>query len=310
MNAVAGVGTFRFPVGNTGTQVEMEYDVETQSVWAFMNSRAKPCFSLSMIADVRRQDGLLERTQGMIETAGERRPVRYYVGGSRTPGVYSYGGDLALFVMLARAQDREALIAYARRCIDCLWARLSRFGHRELVTIALVQGDALGGGFESVLASDVIVAEEDARFGFPEILFNLFPGMGAYSLLARRIGNVAAERMILGGDTYSARQLEEIGVVDVVAPSGQGEAAVRRWMLKNERRINGMRGVFAARNVVHPVTRGELDSIAVDWADAALRLGEAEFRVMTRFARVQERRAAGRAAVGEGQPRAVEHEVG
>ena len=51
-----------------------------------------------------------------------------------------------------------------------------------------MQGECLGGGFEAALSSDVIVAEKSARFGFPEILFNLFPGMGAYSFLERKIG--------------------------------------------------------------------------------------------------------------------------
>ena len=48
-------------------------------------------------------------------------------------------------------------------------------------TISLVQGDALGGGFEAALCGDIIIAEKQARFGFPEVLFNLFPGMGAYN---------------------------------------------------------------------------------------------------------------------------------
>jgi DSF synthase len=50
---------------------------------------------------------------------------------------------------------------------------------RDVTTIALVQGDALGGGFETALSSNVLIAERSAKLGFPEILFNLFPGMGA-----------------------------------------------------------------------------------------------------------------------------------
>jgi len=47
-----------------------------------------------------------------------------------------------------------------------------------LTTISLAQGDALGGGFEAALSCSVIIAERRARFGFPEVMFNLFPGMG------------------------------------------------------------------------------------------------------------------------------------
>ena len=48
-----------------------------------------------------------------------------------------------------------------------------------MVTIALVQGDALGGGFECALAHDLIIAERSAKLGLPEVLVNLFPGIGA-----------------------------------------------------------------------------------------------------------------------------------
>ena len=49
--------------------------------------------------------------------------------------------------------------------------------HTPLITIALVQGDALGGGFECALSFDVLIAERSAKMGLPEVLFNLFPGM-------------------------------------------------------------------------------------------------------------------------------------
>ena len=64
--------------------------------------------------------------------------------------------------------------------------------------------------------------------GLPEILFNLFPGMGAYSLLARRIGLRAAEELILSGKVLPAAKLHEMGIVDVLAKDGEGEAAVTR----------------------------------------------------------------------------------
>ena len=64
-----------------------------------------------------------------------------------------------------------------------------------LITIALVQGEALGGGFESILSFDVVIAERDARFGLPEAMFGLFPGMGAHSFLSRRLGSAQG-----GGD--------------------------------------------------------------------------------------------------------------
>src|SRR5207253_10633183 len=136
--------------------------------------------------------------------------------------------------------DLNALAPYSRLCIDNMYARIHNYQSSAMATISLVQGDALGGGFECALSSDVIVAEESAQMGLPEILFNLFPGMGAYSLLARRIGMRAAEELILSGRVLPAQQLHEMGVVDVLAPDGQGEAAVRQWIAENAKRRNGL----------------------------------------------------------------------
>src|SRR3990170_2092582 len=142
---------------------------------------------------------------------------------------------------------------------DVQYPRSQSFFSPMLTSIALVQGDALGGGFECALASDLIVAEESAQLGFPEILFNLFPGMGAYSLLSRRIGMRAAENLILSGSILQACKLHEMGVVDVLARDGEGQAAVRGWIAANGKRRNGLQGVLRSRQHVFPITRAELD---------------------------------------------------
>ena len=126
--------------------------------------------------------------------------------------------------------------------------------------------------------------------GLPEILFNLFPGMGAYSLLARRIGMRAAEELILSGKIHSAAALHEMGVVDVVAADGQGENAVNDWIAKTGKRRNGYAAVYRARQHVHPVTREELDAITETWVDAALRLEDNDLKMMGRMVRAQMRR--------------------
>src|SRR5437667_431780 len=122
-------------------------------------------------------------------------------------------------------QDRASLLAYGHSCIDNVFGWATCFG-QPLTTIALVEGEAMGGGFESALSASVLIAEESARLGFPEILFNLFPGMGAYSLLRRKVGRRTTEEMIYSGALYTGRRLYDMGVVDVLAPDGVGEAAV------------------------------------------------------------------------------------
>lgn len=287
MNDAAGL---RAPYGRMRSQYQTEFEPATGTIWGYFNPKGTACFSLGLLKDIREHDQALANNRGAIEFEGSLQPVSYYVCGSRASRIFNLGGDLALFVMLIKSRDRDALAHYARLCIDNMHARIGNYGAQGMTTISLVQGDALGGGFECALSSDVIVAEESAQFGLPEILFNLFPGMGAYSLLARRVGRRLAEQMILSGRMLSAAELHEAGVVDVLARDGEGEQAVRQWQRRCAGRANGIAAVHRARNLMNPVTRQELDAIGEVWVDAALRLDDRNLKMMGRLVRAQMRR--------------------
>ena len=276
--------------GQRNTQFDLEFEPETGAIWAWLNATGTPCFSLGLLNDIRAHDGMLEANKGSVPYNGTLQKANYYVVGSRTPRVFNLGGDLALFILLIKSREREALAHYAKLCIDNIYPRIRNYGCPTLTTISLVQGDALGGGFETALSSDVIVAEENAQIGLPEILFNLFPGMGAYSLLARRIGMKAAEDLITSGRILPASKLHEMGVIDLLAKDGEGENAVRHWIAKNQKRRNGFQAVFQARQHVQPIEREELDRIADVWVDAALRLEDRDLKMMSRIVRSQMRR--------------------
>ena len=221
MNAVAEVRYLTIPQLN---QVETRFDPEFGVYWAFMNPKPRACFTTQLLQELHGYINSITENHGAMLHDGEMHKIRYGVLASKSPRVFNLGGDLSLFRSAIRSTDREALVEYGERCVDDLypWYRNCEV---EMTTMALVQGEALGGGFEAALSASVLVAEESARMGFPEILFNLFPGMGAYSFLARKIGRRAAERMITSGAIYSARDLYELGVVDVITPDGTGEAA-------------------------------------------------------------------------------------
>jgi DSF synthase len=275
------------------SQFEVEFDASSGTVWSWFNPPGNPCFSLALLNDIRAHDSMFEANKGYVPYQGDLHKAHYYVVGSKVPGIFNLGGDLALFMMLIKSGDREALAQYAKLCIDNIYPRIRNYHCQTLTTISLVQGDALGGGFETALASDVIIAEESAQMGLPEILFNLFPGMGAYSLLARRIGMRAAEELITGGQILPASRLHEMGLVDVLAKDGQGRAATEEWIARNHKRRNGIQAVMAARQFVHPIERYELDHITELWVDAALRLEERDLKMISRIVRSQMRRTDG-----------------
>jgi DSF synthase len=288
----------------TYAEVQYEFEPATGTVWGWMNQRGNPCFNLALLKDLRSFGSDLTANSGHVEFEGGMQKAHYYVAGSRVPRVYNLGGDLALFLLLIRSRDRDALGHYAKLCIDNIHARVQNYFCPSLTTISLVQGDALGGGFETALASDVIVAEESAMLGLPEILFNLFPGMGAYSLLARRASPRVAEELILSGKILPAAKLHEMGIIDVLAKDGEGEAAVQAWIAKNSRRRSGHQAVMQVRKQVFPVTRDELDAVADTWVDCALRLEDRDLRMMSRVVRAQMERmdAATAAATAAASP--------
>jgi DSF synthase len=251
-----------------------------------MNPRPRACFNLQLLGDLRSYLDTIVHNDGMIVHAGNRHRVQFGVLASKIPGIFNLGGDLALFRSYIEARNRDALIAYGMRCIDNLypWHRNCEL---PMTTIALVQGDALGGGFEAALSASVLIAEEHSRMGFPEILFNLFPGMGAYSFLSRKVGRRLAEEMIGNGTVYAARDLYEMGVVDVITAEGTGEAAVNAYIRRHAKSANGRRGFARAKAEIDPVTREELVRVVEIWADTALGIEERDLRMMERLVRAQ-----------------------
>lgn len=269
-------------------------DPELEAVWFRARRDAPPRMTLQLLEDVRRFARDLE---GLLREGRHR--VRFVITASDVPGIYSLGGDLALFVELIRAGDRDGLACYAERCVEAVHGLATGFG-LGVTTVALVQGAALGGGFEAALACRTIVAERQSSFGFPEPLFGLFPGMGAYTFLRPRVGPAMARRLMLDGVQRDAERLLGMGVVDLVADEGKGEAALARHLKERLRRPGPFEALerIAARH--EAVDVGELREIAALWVDTALRLGEREVRTMERLLRAQARkdgRAAGAADV-------------
>ncbi|MGP1353415.1 MAG: crotonase/enoyl-CoA hydratase family protein [Parasphingopyxis sp.] len=262
-------------------QLEVSWDDDLKALWTYMTPHGRPSFNLPMLRDFDVWQNEIARLYG-----GDNEELRYLILGSRFPGVWNFGGDLGLFSKYIRNQDRQSLVDYGRACNNILFRNM-RGLNLPMVTIGLVQGQALGGGFEALMSFNVIVAERGAKFGLPEIAFGLFPGMGAHALLARRLGFAKAEEMILSGKTYSAQEMHDLGLVHYLVEDGAGEEGVRDYIRQNSRRHAGNHAVFKASREVWPVSLEELNAIVEIWADTALKLKESDLRLMERLVRAQ-----------------------
>jgi DSF synthase len=267
------------------TQFTTRYEPETSSIWCWMQPEPRPCLNTTLIDELFQLQQQLSVTYNKQE-AGMVWPFRHLVLASKIPGIYSLGGDLELFKQCITTGDEKKLRAYAYKTIDLMIRNINNLD-LPITTVSLVQGQALGGGFETALSCDAIVAERSSRLGFPEILFNLFPGMGAYNLLARRVGPALAERIILSGETYTAGALYDMGVIDVLAEDGEGILATKEYMNSHNRSHNTIRAMKKIRQIVHPITKQTFYDIVDIWVEAAMNISGKDLAKLDRLLQLQ-----------------------
>jgi len=267
------------------SQLVVTFDKDRHIIRSSMSSNPRPCFTPTLLHELK---SYLQTVTDYFETLPENKAsdIHYMVLSSENPDVFNLGGDLDLFRAAIQNSDREKLTQYAQACIDVLYPNIVSLGY-PVTTISLVQGTALGGGFEAALSGNVLIAERSAQMGLPEVLFNMFPGMGAYSLLARRIGMIKAEEMILSGKIYLAEELYDMGIVDVLAEDGEGEQALEKYIKQHSRARNTRLALQKVRQRYNPIEYAELIDIIDIWVDTALKLGNRDLRMMDRLVRAQ-----------------------
>ena len=263
--------------------IRLEWSAELAALRLRTCVKPIQCYSLAAMAELQRVLRDIADSPGL---------VRHFIMTSDVPGVFNFGGDLSLFVLLIRARDVESLRMYGRRCVDLVWwmENASQLG---VHTTVLVQGDTLGGGLESVMPFHKVIFERSAQAGFPEVLFNLFPGMGAWNFTIRKAGFAIANEMILSGRLYTADQLYRRHLVDLVVEDGEGEAAIEAVVQSVNPRLRGTLAALEARRLAAPVTYEALMTIVDQWTETALQLTDRDLRLMERLARAQVRKAGG-----------------
>lgn len=265
----------------TYENLDVWHDTDTQAVWWSMAVEPRPCFTWGLVHDIMRFHKTLAKQF-------DPEQIRYVVFASSSKSVFSFGGDLQLFRELIERQDVKKLSQYADDCVTILHDHHRTVG-LPVTSISLIQGDALGAGFESALAADVVIAERGAKMGFPETLFNLVPGHGAFNLISRRLGTRMAKEMILGGKLYTATELHEMGLVDVLVDDGTGRSAVDTYIHRCNKLWNARHALQRIQATCQRLTREELEQSAAIWVDAAMKIRPAHLRVMDRLVRAQNR---------------------
>ena len=258
--------------------IVVSLDPDRLSYWLAFRQDGVPSFTLNMLRELNQSHRMIH--QMVLDRApGEAAPVKFFVACSDTPGIFSFGGDLAYFKRCILEKDRVALLAYAYACVEAMYNNAFGFDV-PVISIGVIEGDALGGGFEAALSFNVLIAERGVKMGLPEVLFNSFPGMGAYSFLSRKLDAARAEKMILSGKMYLAEDLHDMGVVDILTEKGQGREAARTYIAENTRRHSMLYALNKVRQKVNGLDLMELREITEIWVDTVMSLPEADVRKM------------------------------
>ena len=270
-------GSASFQISN---QLECTYKHIDAALWTLWRPSGIPSFNSGLLHDLERGSQLIE---GYFLGHEEKRPLNYIVLRSGVHGVFNVGGDLGYFQRLIANQDRARLTEYARTALNVVYRNYLSHNLAGVTTVSLLEGDALGGGFECALSCDIVIAEKHVKAGFPEVLFNMFPGMGGMSFLARRVNRKIAEDIVRTGRQYTAVELLDLGIIDDVVDTGEGAFAVKDLMKKRERQ----RGAHAAMNrvdrIIRPIVLQELHEVARLWVDCALGMSPQSLEWMQRL---------------------------
>jgi enoyl-CoA hydratase/carnithine racemase len=159
---------------------------------------------------------IVEGLHAALDAADEDRGVKVVVVASRIPGFFAAGADIKHMATI----DGPGFHAYG----DALRGALNRLAATDRVSVAAIDGLALGGGLELAMACTLRIGSARARCGLPEVKLGLIPGAGGTQRLPRLVGRGRALDIILTGRQVAAAEAHAIGLIDRLVEDGQAEA--------------------------------------------------------------------------------------
>ncbi len=194
---------------------------------------------------------LVAAIEGWVAAVERDRDVRVAIMTGAGQKAFSAGGDIVAWAGLDPLAFGRGWIREGHRVFDRL-ARLRQ------PLIAVLNGHAFGGGLELAACADLIVAEEQVRVGLPETGLGMVPGWSGTQRLVRRFGSRVVKRMAIAGRMYGAAEALEQGIVDEVAPAGEGLLRARAIAADIDRR--GPAAVQVAKMLINAAEGEERDA--------------------------------------------------
>ncbi len=177
---------------------------------------------------------MLQRLERFVDAVERQRPRAVLIH-SGMPRGFCAGADLRELYAAIRDQRpdqyREPLAAFIARIHHVM----DRLDTLPVTTIGAVHGACFGGGFELALTLDVLVADQTARFCFPELRLGIIPGFGGIPRLAREVPNAVIRDLLLTGRSLNAKRAAELGLVSQVVARGAALEVARETAVQAAR---------------------------------------------------------------------------
>ncbi len=162
---------------------------------------------------------VIEELGQVVGALEAERPAGLVVRSAKTSGFIA-GADVNEFRGATDPRQVEAEMNKAHAVVDRLEAL-------KIPSVAVIHGFCLGGGLEIALACNTRIAIDNARFGFPEVMLGLHPGLGGTARFTHLVSPLEAMTMMLTGKTIDARKAKSLGLVDAVTQERHVRGAVR-----------------------------------------------------------------------------------
>jgi len=174
---------------------------------------------------------------------------------ARTEG-FCAGADLRELYRESQPLPARERLSGLRDFLERIHAVMNAIDAAPLTTIAAVHGVTFGGGFELALTCDLIVADNMARFCFPELRLGLIPGFGGIPRLKRDLGNAVVRDLLLTGRSINAIKAQAVGIVSQVTAEGDALRVARATAAQLKKFDRGT--ATAAKRFIKPIPHDEL----------------------------------------------------
>jgi enoyl-CoA hydratase/carnithine racemase len=208
---------------------------------------------------------IIDGLNAALDHADANPEVKLLVVASRVPGFFAAGADIKHMGIA----DARAFAAYGQ----ALREPLARLAAPDRISIAAVDGRALGGGLELALACTMRIGTSRATFGLPEVKLGLIPGAGGTQRLPRLVGRGRALDVMLTGRDVDAAEAHAIGLIDRLVADGEAEQTA----LDLARRLRAL-----SQPALHAVVRSVNASANLQFGEGLKREGMEEQRLFER----------------------------